>query len=185
MRFTRDVASTIGRVLSSVHAGDRKLAGHKLGVAHLQSVEVASPDFDAGGMLPRDATVDGRGTPPTIAWRGIPPGARSIVLLAEDPDAPLPEPFVHWMVYGLPPTVTVLDGKPEGYGHEGKNSKLKNAFTPAAPPPGHGVHHYHFQVFALDIEIDLPDGAGRHALIAAMRGHVVTWGELVGVYERR
>ena len=58
-------------------------------------------------------------------------------------------------------------------------------FTPAAPPAGHGVHHYHFQVFALDTEIELQDGAGRHTLLEAMRGHVVTWGELVGTYERR
>ena len=185
MGFAHDVAGTIGKALRSVHAGLQRLAANKLGVAHLQSVEVASPDFEAGGALPSDATVEGLGLPPTIAWRGVPPWTRSIVLLAEDPDAPYPEPFVHWMVYGLPPTVTVLDGKPEGYGHEGKNSKLKSEFTPAAPPAGHGVHHYHFQVFALDTEIELQDGAGRHTLLEAMRGHVVTWGELVGTYERR
>ena len=186
MGFAHGVAATVGKVLRSVHAGERKLAAYKLDVvATVPSIEVASPDFEAGGELPREVTVDGAGVPPTIAWRGVPPWARSLAVFCEDPDSPSPEPFVHWVVYGLPPTVTVIDGKPNGYGHEGKNSKLESEYTPPAAWPGHGMHHYHFQVFALDIELDLDPGAGRHALLTAMRGHVVAWGELVGTYERR
>lgn len=187
MSFAHGIAATMGRALRSVHAGERKLAARKLGVFNnLPLLEIASPDFDSRGPLPRRFTVDGgkRVSPPTIAWRGVPPTARSLALICEDPDAPFPEPFVHWIVYGLPPTVTALEGKPSGVGLEGKNSKLESEYTPPAPPPGHGVHGYHFQLFALDVALDLDPGVGRHALLAAMRGHIVAWGELVGTYER-
>jgi Raf kinase inhibitor-like YbhB/YbcL family protein len=106
--------------------------------------------------------------------------------MCEDPDAPFPEPFVHWIVYGIPPTVHALDGARATQWKEGRNSKLQTGFTGAAPPSGHGVHHYHFQVLALDKPLDQEEpGLGRGALLSAMRGHVLAFGDLVGTYERR
>ena len=81
-------------------------------------------------------------------------------------------------------TGLIEGGVAEGYRH-GKNSKLSTGFTPAAPPPGHGPHHYHFQVFALDVALIDPPGIGRGSLVDRMKGHVLAWGEIVGVYERR
>jgi len=57
-----------------------------------------------------------------------------MVLVAEDPDAPTPKPFVHWLVYGIPTSVSSLQGAQR---LEGKNSMLAEGFTPAAPPAGH------------------------------------------------
>ena len=92
-----------------------------------------------------------------------------------DPDAPFPEPYVHWMVYGIAPNASFG----ERY-NEGKNSKLAIGFTPAAPPRGHGLHHYHFEVFALDAATDYDPGVGRSQLLEQMKGHVLGWGEVIG-----
>jgi Raf kinase inhibitor-like YbhB/YbcL family protein len=99
--------------------------------------------------------------------------------MVEDPDAPTPMPFVHWLVHGLSPTTTLVSG-----GKTGKTTMRHDRFDGPAPPPGHGPHHYHFQVFALDRELGLDDGVGRTELLDAMEGHVIAAGEIVGIYER-
>lgn len=184
MALGHGASLAIGKALRSVHAGERKLAPRVLGSASLRKLEVSSPSFPGGGRLPDSATVDGEGAPPALRWSGVPKQARSIVLVCEDPDAPFPRPFVHWLVWGIPATETRLDPWNLDGLREGKNSTLRRGFAPAAPPRGHGTHRYHFQIFAIDELLDCEDGAGRTALLHAMRGHVVAWGETVGTYER-
>ena len=185
MGIAHSAAVTFGKALGSVHAGAHKLASQKLELGNLTSIVVTSDAFANGNLLPLSATADGEGTPPHLDWLGVPANARSVALVVEDPDAPFPRPFVHWLVYDLDPMVGTIDIRHGIPGREGKNSMMKVGFTPAAPPPGHGLHRYYFQVFALDKVLGLEEGAGRSALLAAMRGHVVAWGQLVGTYERR
>jgi hypothetical protein len=94
-------------------------------------------------------------------------------------------PFVHWLVYGIPADLQRLDRMALAKTRQGQNSKLNATYLPAAPPPGHGLHHYRFQLFALDTGVDLESGAGRSEVLDAVQGHGLGWGELVGVYERR
>jgi Raf kinase inhibitor-like YbhB/YbcL family protein len=185
MGLAHDAVAAVGSALNSVRAGEDKLASSKLQVSSASMLSVSSPDFEPGERLPRWATADGDGRAPRLMWSGVPAGAGSIVVMCEDPDAPFPQPFLHHLIYAIPPTVNAIDGDAKTFGHEGKNSKLATGFTPASPPPGHGVHHYHFQVFALDRPLALEPGAGREAVIEAMSGHVMAFGELVGVYERK
>jgi len=187
MGIAHEAAVGIGKALEHLHAGDDRLAKNKLNVATnkgMGRLTVSSALFRDGGPLPASATADGANVAPPLRWLSVPVIAKSIVILCEDPDAPFPDPFVHWLVYGIPATVQSLDGTAAGF-PEGQNSKLRSEFTGAAPPPGHGVHHYHFQVFALDTMVSLDAGAGRSAVLAAMMGHVVAWGEIVGTYERK
>jgi Raf kinase inhibitor-like YbhB/YbcL family protein len=149
----------------------------------MRTIEITSSAFTDGGSLPITFTADGAGVAPPLTWSNIPERARSLVLIAEDPDAPILNPFVHWLVYSLPVTTGSIATSPAG-GREGKNSMLKTGYTPAAPPAGHGMHHYHFQIFALDIVLELGEGAGRNALLDAMRNHVIAWGDIVATYER-
>ena len=185
MGLARDVGRNIGKVMAPLRAGVDKLASRKLGNGELrsQTLAVSSSAFSEGGAIPTDYTADGGGYAPPVAWANVPESARSMVLVCEDPDAPMPKPFVHWLVYGLPAAVSSLESAP-AFGREGKNSTMKAGYTPPAPPPGHGPHRYHFQVFALDTILELEPGAGRTALVDAMRGHVLAWGETVGTYER-
>lgn len=171
-----------GTATRNMRAGDAELAWHRVAHDLSRSLEVTSPAFTDGGQLPRTATVEGGGLPVPIQWSSAPEGAQGLALVCEDPDAPLPEPFVHWLVAAIPP-----DAHAVGSGSsfvEGKNSTRQVGFTPAAPPHGHGVHHYHFQVFALDVRLDLEPGFDRSELLDAMDGHVLTWGDLVGTYQR-
>jgi Raf kinase inhibitor-like YbhB/YbcL family protein len=184
MTIGSKTSSVVGRALRSVHAGVDKLATRRLARNMPPTLEVHSSDFAGGGELPASATIDGAGTAPTITWSGLPERARSIVVVCEDPDAPLPQPYVHWMVYGIPADTTLVDATVAAPAREGKNSALRTGFAPAAPPHGHGVHHFHFQVFAVDGPIDLEPGTGRGTLLDAMRGHVAAWGEVIGTYSR-
>jgi Raf kinase inhibitor-like YbhB/YbcL family protein len=184
MGIAHELGKTIGKVMAPLRAGAEGLAPRRLGVVDRRTLEVTSPAFTDGGPLPvaftADIVVDGKAHPPPLAWSNVPLGTRSFVIIAEDPDAPTPKPFVHWLAYELP-----AHARSNEHRHaEGMNSKLKNGYEPAAPPAGHGVHHYHFQVFALDTVLDLDWGAGRASLIEDMRHHVLAWGEIVATYER-
>ena len=184
MGLAHDIGKNIGKALEPIRAGDDKIAARKLGVTEaIRSIDVRSTAFTDGGSLPVTFTADGAGAAPPITWTNVPDDARSLVLIAEDPDAPFPRPFVHWLVYSLPVTTSSIESSPAG-GREGKNSTLKTGYSPAAPPAGHGMHHYHFQIFALDTVLELGEGAGRSALLDAMRHHVIAWGEIVATYER-
>jgi Raf kinase inhibitor-like YbhB/YbcL family protein len=184
MGIAHDLSVAAGHALSGVHAGEKKLASHKVATALSPSIQVTSHAFDAGGGLPVACTVDGAGAPPPIEFHGVPREATSIVLICEDPDAPIPEPYVHWLVYGVPGSAGRIDMHSQVGYRQGLNSKLDRGYTPAAPPPGHGLHHYHFQVFALDHGLALEAGAGRGDVIDAMQGHVISWGEVVATYQR-
>lgn len=184
MELAHQFGKNLGKAIGPIRAGDEKLAAHRLRLTDdLRTLDVKSPAFPHGGMLPLAFTCDGSGIAPPLSWSNVPESARSVVVLAEDPDAPYPRPFVHWLVYHLPVTATSLDGATAG-ARTGKNSLLRSRFAPAAPPPGHGRHHYHFQVFALDTAPELESGLGRRAILEAMRGHIVAGGETIGTYER-
>lgn len=182
MSLSDKAAHAAGEKLSSVRAGDQKLSIRRLGGA--PSFPLHSDWFKNGDTLPTRCSVDGDGVPPPLVWTNAPSGTQSFALICEDPDAPSPEPFVHWLVYNIPGAAGELDeGRLEAV-LEGQNSKLKVGFTGAAPPRGHGIHHYHFQLFALDTTLSLDGGAGRDALLKAMQGHVLGCADLVGTYQR-
>jgi hypothetical protein len=182
MGIANDAVQAVGHAIRDVHAGPDKLMSRQLGETE-PKIAVTSPAFADQARLPISCTVDGAGTPPTIEWSKVPAGTQSVVLVCEDPDASVPNPFVHWIVYGIEASVTSLDARTAATSQHGKNSKFATGFAPAAPPHGHGVHHYHFQVFALDCETEI-DGLGRSALVDHMKGHVLAWGEVVGICER-
>lgn len=136
---------------------------------------------------------DGDNASPALSWDGAPDGTRSFVVIVEDPDAAEPKPFVHWLAYDIPADVTALrEGfptevsvpDPKGV-RQGTNSGGSTGYTGPKPPVQDGAHHYHFQVFALDVPgLDLPPAADRAAVLAAMQGHVIAAGRIVGTFDR-
>jgi Raf kinase inhibitor-like YbhB/YbcL family protein len=112
----------------------------------------------------------------------VPAGAKTLVLIVDDPDAPSGL-FTHWMVWNLSPqTSTISEGSAPG-GVHGTNDFGKSGYGGPCPPSG--AHRYYFRVFALDRKLDLANGAKRSQLDAAMKGHVTTQGELMGRYSRK
>jgi Raf kinase inhibitor-like YbhB/YbcL family protein len=145
-------------------------------------MKVTSSAFQEGGNVPSKFTCDGSDTSPPLQINGVPSGAKSLVLIADDPDAP-GGLFTHWLVWNIPPqTGSIAEGSvPKGV--QGTNDFGKSGYRGPCPPPG--THRYSFKIFALDRELDLRSGAKRSQVDAAMKGHVIAQGELVGRYARK
>jgi Raf kinase inhibitor-like YbhB/YbcL family protein len=184
MGIVQDAVQVVEHVFEKGQATADDLVSRRLGGDLPARIQVASIAFEPGGQLPVSCTVDGVAHAPPITWSDVPEGTQSVVLICEDPDAPFPEPFVHWIVYGIPPDVNTIDAQTAVEFRQGENSKEATGYTPVAPPPGHGVHHYHFQVFALDTKAGLQAGVPRETITEFMQGHILAWGELIGTYER-
>jgi Raf kinase inhibitor-like YbhB/YbcL family protein len=145
-------------------------------------MKITSSAFHEGGNIPSKFTCDGSDTSPPLQITGIPSEAKSLVLIADDPDAP-GGLFTHWLVWNIPPqTNSIAEGSaPKGV--HGTNDFGKSGYRGPCPPPG--THRYSFKIFALDRELDLPSGAKRSQVDAAMKGHVIAQGELMGRYARK
>jgi Raf kinase inhibitor-like YbhB/YbcL family protein len=156
------------------------------------TMRLMSDAIAPGAAVPRKHTGDGQDLSPPLRWNGLPAGAKELALVCDDPDAPTPEPWVHWVIYKIPAAATSL---PEGVppvekppapagALQGRNTFGKIGYGGPAPPRGHGVHHYQFRLYALDTPLDLRPGLDKKALLAAMAGHILEESELVGTYER-
>ncbi len=151
-------------------------------------IAVTSPAFKNGGMIPSKYTCDGADVSPPISWTRIPKAAKSIALIADDPDAPHGT-WVHWVIYNVPPGArglpervpparTLSDGSKQGlndFGKIGYNGPC---------PPG-GTHRYFFKVYALDTLLKLNPVTTKAELVKAMNGHILAQGELMGKYARK
>ncbi|MGE5609070.1 MAG: YbhB/YbcL family Raf kinase inhibitor-like protein [Bacillota bacterium] len=155
-------------------------------------IQINSDAFPDGGPIPVKYTRDGDNVSPPLRWENIPMGTKELALIVEDPDAPTPEPFIHWVAFKIPADVSKL---PEGVPQRGKPrispplAQGKNDFKDIGydgpePPRGHGVHHYHFELYALDKPLEIEPGQDVKSLIASMSGHILDRGEIIGTYER-
>jgi Raf kinase inhibitor-like YbhB/YbcL family protein len=145
-----------------------------------RTIELRSPAFANGGPMP-----GGKASPP-LAWSGVPPEAKTLVLVVEDVDAPLLRPLTHALAYAIDPATTslpagALDGTQVAMGFNGAG---RRGYVPPAPLPGHGAHSYVFTLLAVDYvpRFDQPPTRGR--LLDAIAGHVAALGELTGTLER-
>ena len=150
-------------------------------------ISVRSSAFGEGGRIPSDFTCDGANISPPLEWSGIPAPAQSLVVIADDPDAPAGD-WVHWLIYDLPPSLSQLpSGIPEGGRFSGGGSQGRTdfgAFGYGGPCPPSGTHRYLFKVYALDAMLHLKPGATKKKLLKAMQGHVLAEGQLMGTYAR-
>ncbi len=186
------IPAGVGRVLKSIRPGMQTLVIHDEAFAAVPDViAVSSPAFAADGAIPVRFTEDGEGLSPPLEWIGVPPEAQSLVLLIEDADSPTFKPLVHVILGDLAPVdARLAEGAlPAAHSGEvrfgmGRNSFLHRSWLPPDPPPGHGPHHYAFQLFALNEAPEFEKTPGRSAMLAALHGHVIAKGMLVGTYER-
>jgi len=156
------------------------------------SLVLTSPAFTAGGEIPALHTCEGRDVSPALAWSGVPPPAKSLALIVDDPDAPDPRApkvtWVHWVLYNLPPSAT---GLAEGVAsrdlppgaREGQNDWKRTGYGGPCPPIGR--HRYVHKLYALDSVLPDLGAATKATLEAAMRGHVIAQAALVGTYQKR
>lgn len=182
----------VGHALRNIKAGAGKTLYYEEEFSGVpEAIRVSSPAFPAFGRLPARFTADGEKISPPLLWRGVPEQSHSLLLVVQDADSPTPQPLTHALVLDLPPYDGGLDeGELPGAGRKGefhrmgRNSYLRSQYLPPDPPPGHGEHHYLFQVYALDSVLALKEHPSLAALHEAIRGHVIARGVLVGTYSR-
>jgi Raf kinase inhibitor-like YbhB/YbcL family protein len=185
----------VGKILNPLRAGEDELILSAEKFASVPgSIQLTSSAFEDGGHIPALYTVEAGDISPPLAWSHIPPGTRELILVVEDYDVPFPQPLMHLLVYAIPPTSTgfaegMLPSKydpTERHGFMlGRNSMHHQRYDGPAPIPGHGPHHYAFELLAM-AETTLFDVVpDRDAFLNAIKDkRVLATGRLTGTYER-
>ncbi len=156
----------------------------------VSAMQIVAP-WPNGGQIPRDYTCDGLNKSPRLKIANIPRGTKSLAIIVSDPDAPMGT-FIHWVAWNITPTDTIPSGIPKqamvAIGNfkmmQGINDFGRIGYDGPCPPRGHGVHHYHFKVYALDTELDLKGRITARILENAVKNHILAEAEVVGIYSR-
>lgn len=179
--------TSIAVVVSAAQCGQQQAPAAKKGTTIVNSIVVTSRAFKNMQPLPVTYACDGEDVSPPLAWSGVPSAAKSLVLIADDPDAPAGT-WVHWVLYDLPASLDSLeenvpktDTLANG-GRQGITDFRRIGYGGPCPPSG--THRYFFRLFALDVILGLPPGKTRRDIDRAMQGHIIASGELVGTYSR-
>ena len=147
-------------------------------------VRLTSPAFADNQPIPAEYSCQGDNHSPALDWEGIPADAKSLALIVEDPDAP-GGTYVHWVLANIPATEKGLSAgqaAPAG-AVQGANSSRRSGYTGPCPPAGK-AHHYIFTLYAVDRILTLDAAPDKAGLLAALEGHILATGQLVGIYQR-
>jgi Raf kinase inhibitor-like YbhB/YbcL family protein len=147
------------------------------------TMKITSSAFKEGGMIPDKYSKDGQNVNPPLRIEGAPADAKSLLLIMDDPDAPVGL-FTHWLVWNIDvKTAEIAENSVPQGAVQGTNDYPNLGY--GGPQPPSGTHRYYFKIFALDQPIELKSGAKRQEVDAAMRGHVIAQGELMGRYSHK
>lgn len=162
-------------------------------------MQLTSSAFEDGGRLDAVYTVEGNDLSPPLTWSAPPAKTKSFAIICDDPDAPSarrpgPEPWVHWVIFNIPPETRELpsgvcqDREPGEIpgARQGRNSWPEDniGYRGPAPPHGSGPHRYVFRLYALDLVLPIPAGATKSQLLTTMQTHILAECQLIGTYER-
>jgi len=167
-------------IFVALAAFNQAVAGDEMGFS-IKSVHIKQ-----GERIERRFTCDGEDISPELKWDGVPEGTQSLVLIVEDPDAPMGT-FIHWVVYDIPAALGGFETGASGGGAlaEGISSFGRKGYNGPCPPRGHGDHRYYLRLKALDIKrLNVKDRANRADVEAAMNGHVLAETYIMGIYGR-
>jgi Raf kinase inhibitor-like YbhB/YbcL family protein len=150
-------------------------------------MELKSPAFGEGSMIPKKYTCDGQDISPPLKWTSVRDGTKTLALISDDPDAP-GGTWVHWVIFNLPgDTRDLAESTPHvkelpNGAKQGTNDFGKIGYGGPCPPGG--THRYYFKIYSLDTDLDLKAGATKAQLLQAMKGHILGEGQLMGKYKR-
>jgi len=152
--------------------------------ATVTKLQLTSSAFGDGQPIPVRYTCDGDDQAPALSWGEPPQGTKSFALVIDDPDAPSGT-FRHWGVFDIPASARSIGGS-QKTGTEVINDFGKRGYGGPCPPKGHGPHHYHFKLFALNIDrLDLGPNAKVADVESEAAKHAIAQDELIGTYERK
>lgn len=145
-----------------------------------ENMKITSPEFKNNSFIPKKYSGEGQDINPPLSIEGVPPQAKSLVLIVDDPDAPRGT-WVHWVVFDIPVISKIEEGSVPG--KQGITDSGNNDY--GGPYPPSGTHRYFFKAYALDIpSIGLAESATKAQVEKAMQGHILDKAELVGLYKR-
>jgi len=153
------------------------------------AMELTSDAFIAGAAIPQKFTCEGKDASPPLKWSGVPAQAKSLALVADDPDAPVGT-WVHWVLFDLPANATALPEDLPKTQHtslgakQGLNDFKRLGYGGPCPPPGK-PHRYFFKLYALDVLLDLKPGSTKKEVERAMADHIINQTQLMGTYQRK
>lgn len=151
----------------------------------MSNLKLTSSAFENNKSIPSKYTCDGNDISPPLSISGAPEGTKSLVLIMDDPDAikPAGKVWDHWIVWNIPPTTTGIPEGQEPVGVHGTGTGGNNDYSGPCPPDAE--HHYFFKLYALDIMLDVAEGASKADIEQAMESHIIQKTELIGSYERQ
>ena len=145
-------------------------------------IMIRSSAMTDGAPIPSKYTCDGQGMSPPLRWTGVPPAAKTLALVVDDPDAP-GGTFVHWVVVDFPTSVSALgEGESPTGGQTVRNSSGRAEYFPPCPPSG--THRYRFTIYALATPLHLPTNAALNNALDAIDRAATAQGHLTATYSR-
>jgi Raf kinase inhibitor-like YbhB/YbcL family protein len=148
------------------------------------AITVSSPAFADAAPIPRKFSCDGDDVSPPLSWDAVPDDAVELALVVDDPDAPRGT-YVHWVLFGLQPSLTGLgEGEVPAGARQAKNSGGEVAYKGPCPPGGDDAHRYRFTVYALNDGLDANDGAATGEVLSAVSKTAIAKGTLTGTFDR-
>lgn len=145
-------------------------------------MKIFSRAFENNQKIPKTFTCQGQNINPELNFSDIPQSTKSLVIVMDDPDAPMGT-FVHWVIFNIDPKISSIseNSSPNG-AIQGKNSAGSNQYVGPCPPSG--MHRYYFKLYALDLELNLSKDANKQILENAMIGHILDEAQLMGTYQK-
>jgi len=143
-------------------------------------IGISCPEFRDNTLMPRKYTCQGDNINPPLEISNIPKSAKSLAIIMDDPDAI--GGWDHWIVWNIPVTSFIGEDSVPDRAVQGTNSFGDIAYGGPCPPSG--THRYHFRIYALDRFLDLEEGAVRSELEQAMKGHILSESQIIGLYRK-
>jgi Raf kinase inhibitor-like YbhB/YbcL family protein len=148
---------------------------------NIQDLRISFVDYDDGARLDRRHANDADNEVPTLRIEGVPDGTTELALICHDPDAPLPDGFTHWTLYGIPADTTEVGSDADGRFRAGSNDFGAEGYGGPQPPGGHGPHHYYFWVYALSQAVE--GTPTRREFLDRYGDAIIEQNRVVGVFE--
>ena len=144
---------------------------------------LTSPVFKHEEKIPSLYSCDDKDINPPLEISGVPENTASLVLIMDDPDAPMGT-WDHWLLWNIPVTEKIEEDCVPTSAMQGLNSWGRSDYGGPCPPPTTGEHRYFFKLYALDTTLDLPEGTEKPAIETAMQGHILGETLLIGLYDK-
>ncbi|MFH2012640.1 MAG: YbhB/YbcL family Raf kinase inhibitor-like protein [Pseudomonadota bacterium] len=145
-------------------------------------MKISSSAFEQNGQIPKKYTCDGSDVNPPLKFEDVPSETKSLVLIVDDPDAPLGT-WVHWVLWNIDPkTSEIKENYVPKNAKQGMNDFRKHDYGGPCPPSG--THRYFFKLYALDITLNLGPNITKGDIESSIKGHILSKAELIGLYKR-